>query len=46
MYTSESTQPEVPEGSETLEATLEEVYNGANGIVSMTFEDGYYDTAV
>lgn len=46
LYTSESTQPEVPEGSETLEATLEEVYNGANGIVSMTFEDGYYDTAV
>ena len=32
--------------TETVNAQIDNVYGGANGIVSMTFDDGYYETAV
>ena len=38
--------PEWPLEGTPVSATFEDVYNGANGIVSMTFDDGKYDTAV
>lgn len=34
------------DGAEAVNAEIDLVYGGADGIISMTFDDGYYETAV
>ena len=34
------------ESAASVSAEIEEVYGGRDGIISMTFDDGYYETAL